>query len=198
MTRDPSGFSGKECQIGGCEICVTPKGITSECFTPTNQASLPAFLRVEFSGFTDDLALPVDACSAMNDLISPMLIEFYEGAVPSSAYCTTNQGGSCMYAGRKRHDYSGPLFEHPFRCDGDNYVVAACVKLEHSVVSGADKFTVSVNSSSAPEPVDVSFTMDAWDLFTVKTINFSDLDPGDISGCCPNIANASMTITPAV
>lgn len=27
MTRDPSGFSGKECEIGGCEICVTPTGI---------------------------------------------------------------------------------------------------------------------------------------------------------------------------
>ena len=27
MTRDPSGFSGKECQIGGCEICVTPGNI---------------------------------------------------------------------------------------------------------------------------------------------------------------------------
>lgn len=46
MTRDPSGFSGRECEIGGCEICVTPKfnTIMDSC---AGGVAFPEFWRVE-------------------------------------------------------------------------------------------------------------------------------------------------------
>lgn len=106
MTRDPSGFSGQECEIGGCEICVTPTlGTRSASTCGGDPITMPTEYYVVISGVTAN-ALHVDAdlkgvCGECGRLNATHAVEYIS---------TTGSGFT-------RHNYRKDFSSTPVACD---------------------------------------------------------------------------------
>ena len=191
MTRDPSGFSGKECKIGGCEICVTPDPQVC-CSWDTDLPEQPRYLRATLSGFTnpDDCGFVWNdtfvsrGCQGLSGLVTTLAC-FKSGETVTSDY-TYNYGtlsGSyitteCFYSGKLTASGNFLLV-----CN-DQALEVSNLTIRKRTVAGNDVLRIDIDWRGAVDPLrgEIPIT----DLNNPITVQMQNLGGNCPTSCCGN------------